>query len=319
MVWIVVSALAASGIWLALSITAKHRQVTLRGVVLRDDADPSKQVAVADVTVAAIAGGTISHAVSDKSGFFSVTLPRGFRLRQPLTLQFGHSNFHPLEVTDFISDKLYVARMKPVTIPQPADHHPTRTIANVHVRYVIRSTENVNAGSAVQTFQVKNSGSVRCKQPELCSPDGKWKAATASIVVDAGEGNVFRNQRASCIAGPCPFTHIDDLTVSDKGRQLQVRAENWSDTATFLVEAEVVRPTLNERVLDLYPVIFGPSLSFTLPASAEGPSIEADVEGETIVFPLPANLSLSWAQCTVARDKETLAYRCDLKPGYRFQ
>jgi hypothetical protein len=319
-VWIVVPVLIAIGIGLTLSITRKHRQVTLRGAVLRQDADPSKQVAISDVNVTAITGQTVSQAVSDKSGLFSVTLPRGFRPREPVILRFEHPDFHSLELTGFIGDKLYIARMKPINQPQPADHRPIHTIANVHLRYVIRSTETVNVGSAVKTFQVKNVGNVPCKQPDRCSPDGKWKAATASISLDAGEGNAFRNVRASCIAGPCPFTRIDHPTVSDKGRQLRVTAEGWSDTTTFLVEAEVVRLVLNEKVLQSYPVIFGPSLSFTLPGSAEGPSIEADVDGKAIVFPLPASLSLSWAQCTVGQDQEnTLVYRCDLKPGYRFQ
>lgn len=318
--WIVVPALIAIGIGITLSITRKPRHVTLRGVVLRADADPSKQVAIADVNVAAITGQSVSRAVSEKSGLFSVTLPRGFRLREPVILRFEHPNFDSLELADFISDKLYIARMKPITAPQPADHLPAHTVGNVHLRYVVRSTENVNVGSAVKTFQVKDTGNVRCRKPDRCSPDGRWKEATASISLDAGEGNVFRNERASCIAGPCPFTHIDHVAVSDKGRLLQVTAENWSDTATFLVEAEVVRTTLNEKVLESYPVIFGPSLSFTLPGSAEGPSIEADVDGKAIVFPLPSTLSLSWAQCTVAQDEEkNQLYRCELKPGYRFQ
>jgi hypothetical protein len=68
-----------------------------------------------------------------------------------------------------------------------------------------------------------------------------------------------------------------------------------------------------------YPVIFGPALNFTLPADAEGVSLEADVVGETIIFPLGPDLFLSWASCNarVNRD-QTKVYRCELKPGYRF-
>src|SRR5207244_4552017 len=61
---------------------------------------------------------------------------------------------------------------------------------------------------------------------------------------------------------------------------------NWSDTATFLMEAEVFHPMETSIVHESYPVIFGPTLNFTLPADAEGICIESDLNGERIVFPL---------------------------------
>ncbi len=292
----------------------------MRGVVLRQDSDPSKQVPIADADISAITGDTVSQAKSGESGLFSVALPRGFRRRQPITLQFEHQNYEPLELEDFVSDKLYVARMKPAAEVRPASGKSAQVISNIRLRYVVRSTEVADVGSAVKTFQVTNTGNVPCNKSSLCSPDGKWKAATASISLDAGEGNEFRSVRTSCIAGPCPFTRIDQEALAGDGRHLKVTAWDWSDTATFLVEAEVIHPMMNEKVRESYPVIFGPSLSFTLPASAEGPSIEAELNGEAIVFPLGPNLSLSWAQCSEGRSHdENNAYRCELKPGYRFQ
>ncbi len=318
--WTALLLLVAAGLWFTASVIRKERRITLRGVVLRQDSDPSKQVPVADANITAVTGGTSSDAKSDESGHFSVTLPRGFRRRQPVTLQFEHQNYQPLELSDFISDKLYVARMKQISEVRPAGGRPAQVISNVRLRYVVRSTETADVGSAVKTFQVTNTGNIPCKKSSLCSPDGKWKASTASISLDASEGNQFRNVRASCIAGPCPFTRIDQEVPAGDGRHLNVTARDWSDTATFLVEAEVIRPMMSERVRESYPVIFGPSLSFTLPASAEGPSIEAEVGGEAIVFPLGTNLSLRWAQCTERRsNSENNVYRCELKPGYRFQ
>jgi len=69
-----------------------------------------------------------------------------------------------------------------------------------------------------------------------------------------------------------------------------------------------------------YPVIYGSALNFTLPTEAEGVSLEADVAGKTVIFPLGPDLFLTWASCgaTVNQD-ETSLYRCALKPGYRFQ
>jgi len=73
---------------------------------------------------------------------------------------------------------------------------------------------------------------------------------------------------------------------------------NWSDTVTFLVEAEVVHPMTSDMVRETYPVIFGRALNFSLPASAEGPSIEAEIQGDPIVFPLGPDLFLRWRIAT---------------------
>jgi hypothetical protein len=68
-----------------------------------------------------------------------------------------------------------------------------------------------------------------------------------------------------------------------------------------------------------YPVIFDEALTFTLPASAQGVSILADVDGSMIVFPLGPALYLSWAECQLSlTNDQTRVYRCELKPGFRF-
>jgi hypothetical protein len=67
-------------------------------------------------------------------------------------------------------------------------------------------------------------------------------------------------------------------------------------------------------------VIFGQTLNFSVPSTGEGVSIQADVNGQAIVFPLGPSLCLSWANCTVAADKgRSKTYRCELKDGYDFQ
>jgi hypothetical protein len=177
----------------------------------------------------------------------------------------------------------------------------------------------VNIGSAVKTFSVTNTGNVSCKEGHPCSPDGKWAAAVGSTTLDAGLGNEFRNGRASCIGGPCPFTKIQDTNFDSARRTLRASALNWSDTATFLVEAEVYRPVANDVIRESYPVIFGESLTFSLPAAAEGVSIQAELDKAMIVFPLGPSLILSWANCQMLVNKDqTRVYRCGLKAGYRF-
>jgi len=69
-------------------------------------------------------------------------------------------------------------------------------------------------------------------------------------------------------------------------------------------------------------VIFGQTLNFTLPPTQEGVSIEADMDGTPMVFPLGPDLALSWATCTSRSNREgehSTVYRCELKPGYNFK
>jgi hypothetical protein len=61
-------------------------------------------------------------------------------------------------------------------------------------------------------------------------------------------------------------------------------------------------------------------MNFTLPAGSEGPSIEADLGGMEIVFPLGPALKLSWATCSATPAPDhTTQFRCQLKDGYEFQ
>ena len=186
-----------------------------------------------------------------------------------------------------------------------SNRSPAIPITNVLIRYSTVATTQENIGTGVKTFQIPNCGNVPCEKSAPCSPDGKWKAAVASESLDAGEGNDFRNARVSCIAGPCPFTRIDFDGFSQGGRHIKVSVRNWSDTTTFLLQAEVFRRQINDIVRMAYPVILGTSLISLCRPAAEGPSIEAELNGENIIFPLGPNPILSWADCnvSVARNK----------------
>src|SRR5690606_25355390 len=137
--------------------------------------------------------------------------------------------------------------------------------------YGVKNTTIVNIGSAVKLFEVVNEGNLPCDDDPPCSPDGKWKATVGSVNLDAGDGNRFGRVRVSCIAGPCPFSKIQDDELRHDDRILEVRVLNWSDTVTYLVEAEVTDVMVNDTVRHSYPVIFGDSMNFTLPAGAQGP------------------------------------------------
>jgi hypothetical protein len=304
---------------LILVYTRHRRPLVLRGAVTVQDADTHKELPIADVQINVVDGFVSGAAQTDSSGFFSISLPAFVRHGHEITFSFRHPDYQPLDQRDYVGDQLYVVHMKPLPRPLPKTTGPSVHVGNVRVRYAIKTMSSINVGSAVKTFQVQNKGNVPCKGQHPCSPDGRWKASLGSATLDAGLGNEFRNARVSCIAGPCPFTKIERDDFSVGGLLITASARNWSDTTTFLLEAEVFRPMVSEIVHESFPVIFGSSLNFTLPSSAEGICLEADLNKETIIFPLGPELRLSWASCNARiNPDQTKVYRCRLNPGYQF-
>jgi hypothetical protein len=290
--------------------------LTISGAVVTDAPDPTKELPIADVEVT-LTGAFGSHSVhSDASGFFNMAMQPPLPLTQPIMLHFRHPDYLPLDMQEVGGDKLYIAHLTP-RAHAASDQRSEATIAHVVAKYFVNATTKVNIGSAVKTLQVVNTGNVGCEGHSPCSPDGRWKAATANTEIDAGAGNEFHNARASCIAGPCPFTRMEDALSSDS-QTFRVNALDWSDTATFLLEAEVFKRIMSDVLVQSYPVIFDRALTFTLPGAAVGVSVQAELDGTTIIFPLGPSLSLSWANCQVAVNKDqTKVYRCELKSGYR--
>jgi hypothetical protein len=321
-IWAVL--IGALAIVSTVALLRRVKPVTLRGAVLRKDPDSNRQLPLADVEITATNALGSGTSKSDSTGFFTLTLPKGLRRRQQVVLKFRHQDYQPLDSNDFIGDKLYIVRMVPTHQETNVPSRSESAVSNTRIRYSEKATTEANIGSAVKTFQIVNTGNAPCNKQPLCSPDGKWKATLGSLSLDAGEGNEFRNARVSCIAGPCPFTKVEQETFSPDRRRFNVSVRNWSDTVTFLLEAEVVRPMTSDMVRESYPVIFGRAMNFSLPASAEGPSIEAEVAGDPIVFPLGPDLFLRWADCQMVVDKDkdrdqSRNYRCELKPGYQFR
>jgi len=303
--------LAALGMILAacVGLAVSHynkKPISLKGAVVKQDDDPMKESPITDVEISDASGLAVSGGKSNFTGFFAIPLRRGVGTNQSITLKFRHPDYQPLDLTQPVDDKLSVNR-------------PLTPIANILIRYTTVTTTQENIGTEARTFEVPNTGNVPCNKSSLCSPDSKWKAAVAGQELDAGEGSVFRNARVSCIAGPCPFTRVDLDGFSQGGRHVKVVVRNWSDTTTFLLQAEVYHPQINNIVRTAYPVILGTSLNFTLPPFADGPSIQAEVNGENIIFPLGPKPFLSWALCNVSIDKnQAKLYRCDLKSEYGF-
>jgi hypothetical protein len=336
-VWTILAIIAALVVLLVLLLRA-HRvrelgdrlSVPIEGAVVQRDADPKNELPIPDVVITASDGTRSAATRSDASGYFKLVLHKRVLSDQPITVTFHHPRYEPLNLvvpTGRLEtpSQLYVAALTPlVPVTAKAPTRPVRPatlVANIRVRYTINTRAQTNVGSAVRTFQVVNKGNVPCDHKSPCSPDEKWKAASQTVTLDAGADNSFGNISASCIAGPCPFTRLDSSGFIHGGRNISVTALNWSDTATFLMEAEVYHTAISSEVRELYPVIFGQTLNFTLPPTQEGVSLEAEIDGAPMVFPLGPNLSLSWATCnarTGQQEAQTTVYRCELKPGYRF-
>ncbi len=298
-----------------------RKSLTIMGAVTVQAADARKQLPIADVEITTENPLESTPSRSDSSGLFKLNLNKSLKKGQVMRLRFRHPDYQPLDMEEIADDKLYIVHL--AQLSKNTDDVPNRPVvgvSNIRVRYSMKAMRTVNIGSAVKTFQVENIGNIPCKERFPCSPDGKWKATIGGALLDAGLGNEFQNARVSCIAGPCPFTKIESDDFSKTSQKITASARNWSDPATFLVEAEVVHTMQSPIDHQSYPVIFGSALNFTLPTDAEGVSLEADMAGKTIIFPLGPELFLSWANCNsrVNRD-QTSVYRCELKPGYRFQ
>ena len=332
LVWTMIAVLVAVAGVLLLRLYVHRppsirRSIPIEGAVIRRDLDTRKELPIEDVTVTASDGVVSATTQSDAAGYFKLELQRQVWSGQPIVVHFRQSDYEPYDLNLQagrleIDESLHVVAMVP--LPESAKATPggkQSVVSNLRVRYTINPRTQSNVGSAVKTFQVVNQGNVPCEKHELCSPDRKWKASRGSATLDAGQDNTFGNVRASCIAGPCPFTKIDDTGFEKGGRSITVSAIDWSNTATFLLEAEVFHTAISSNVRESYPVIFGNALNFTLPPTQEGVSLEGDIDGAPMVFPLGPNLYLSWANCTARTSKssdQTTVYRCELKPGYKF-
>ncbi len=310
---------------IALAAVALHyinKPISLRGAVVQQDDDTLKQSPITDVEIETARPMAAHTAKSDFSGYFKLTLLPGVKRGQPITLQFRHPDYQPLVVTEVVSDKLYIVHMVPLHRDDTDEKtdRPQSVVSNIFVRYTTETNAAVNIGTGVTTFQIANSGNVPCDHHNPCSPDGKWKAGIGGASLDAGQGNVFQNARVSCIAGPCPFTKVENDGFSQGGRNIAVTVLGWSDTTTFLFQAEVFRQEISAIVRESYPVIYGRALNFSLPAAAQGPSVVAELDGTHIIFPLAPSPTLSWAVCNVKTGKDkSKSYRCELKQGFRFR
>jgi len=327
---LVLLVLVAAGIALRVGrrgVPRIHPAITLEGSVLNQDADPSKRTPIPGVTVTATRGQTELVRQTDPTGYFHVSFNGGIESGKDLTLTFVKTGYKTVEMTPTNpGDQLYIVQMEPVAAPsRPAraqrEQPPAKltAIKDVRVRYSFKNESTISVSAVAKEFMAPNKGNIPCGNLKPCSPDGKWKATLTILPIDTDPGNEFRNVRVSCIAGPCHFLRLDPPAFENGRTKLKISVLNWSDTAAFLVEADVVRRMVTNVVRQSYPFILGNTMNFALPPTSEAVSIEANVDGKLIIFPLGPTLDISWADCNV--DTTTggdQTYRCQLKGGYQF-
>lgn len=295
--------------------------ISFLGTVLVANSDPSKQTPIDGAEITAWSGSVKGKSKSDATGFFRLVLNPVVRPDRPINVEIERDGYQPLIETKPAREEIWIFRLTPVADTSGAQSETPRVvISDVRLQYSGKTTTTVNVGSLGKTFDVRNTNDVPCGNRPPCSPDGRWKASIGSVLLDSGEGNALSDLRVSCIAGPCAFTRVQPPEWSQSGRMVKVSALGWSSASTFLVEAQVVRSSPMVMVRQSYPVILGRMMNFSLPANAEGPSIQAFLNKTEIVFPLGPDLKLSWAVCTVKVDSDhSKLIRCELKPGYKFQ
>ena len=326
--WAVAGAIAvAAGVVLLVHLERwRPRVILMRGAVIRSSADTRKELPIAGAEITVSDNVARVTTISGQTGYFKVKFRERVWPEETLNLNFQHPGYKPLDIKVKIGlhlpvdpHKLFIAKMKPVATRRTRVARHAVKVSDVRIRYTVNYRTEQNIGSMVKVFQIANRGGVPCNGKELCSPDRRWRASKKSVTLDAGSGNIFRNVRASCIAGPCPFTRIDSRGFEHGGRTIVASAIDWSDTATFLVEAEVFHEAIASMVRKSYPAIYGRDLHFTAPPTAEGVSIEAQLGGKLMVFPYGTDLYMKWAVCGSRKgpNHDTI-YQCELKPEYKF-
>jgi hypothetical protein len=299
----------------------RSKPLFLIGAVVQQNEDTRKQSPIADVVVTAANSQAPAPVKSNASGLFKLTLQKTVRRGQPITVEFSNPKYKTVVLNTVVGDTIYVIHMIPVQTgeDETPGTEPSVTVTNIVIRYSIETSSDTNIGTGVTTFQVPNKGGVPCEQNDTCSPDGKWKASVGSASLDAGPGNAYQNARVFCIAGPCPFYKVVTDNFTRGGRNISVSILNWSDTTTFLFEAEVFRPQISDIVRESYPIIYGRTFNFSLPSSAEGPSLEAELNRTPITFPIGPDPKMSWASCNVIiGSRSSKSYRCELRQGFKF-
>ncbi len=155
----------AVGVILAFSVYFASKPKDLRsitGAVLRQDPDFGKQLPIANAQISLGDHLSDSAVSSDSAGRFQLMLRSGVRVGQMATLRVRHPGYRPMDLSEYLLDRLYIVRMVPINQGSDASLAPPLVLSDIRVRSATRSEISVNAGSALKTFEVVNTGDVPC-------------------------------------------------------------------------------------------------------------------------------------------------------------
>ena len=111
------------------------RERSLAGAVLSANPDPRKQLPVPNVEITADAGGTAARAKSDASGFFRLSWRARVWQGEKVTLRFRHPDYQPLEITQPLSQQLYIARMTSIASVKALESNAAEmSVADIRLR-----------------------------------------------------------------------------------------------------------------------------------------------------------------------------------------
>ena len=126
-VWTIIAVAAAALIGFVLFLFRAHRvreiaerlAVPIEGAVIQREADPQKELPIADVVITATDGIRSAATRSDASGYFKLVLHKRVLSDPPITVTFQHPRYQPLEMTVQTGrletpNQLYVAAMVPL-------------------------------------------------------------------------------------------------------------------------------------------------------------------------------------------------------------
>ena len=141
-------------LWLAALLTilialasyfSQRKPLWLKGAIVVQSADPRKRVPIANADITVNSGAGIIIAKSDSYGFFAVQLPISVRRGRSVALQARHPDYKPLDLQEYVADRLYVVSMVPLAESVPTSaNRPTTMVANLQVRYSMKATTAVN-------------------------------------------------------------------------------------------------------------------------------------------------------------------------------
>ena len=140
-IWIMIAVVAAAVIGLLLfqraqrlRLVQERLQVPIEGAVLQRDADPQKELPIADVVIAASDGVRSAATRSDAAGHFKLVLHKRVLSDLPIKVTFRHPRYEPLDLTVQTGrlqtpDQLYIAAMVPIVpkvVVPPGPKSPVR-------------------------------------------------------------------------------------------------------------------------------------------------------------------------------------------------